>query len=929
MRVPGGGASCLGVGSPETGALPPPTPRPFGRAAGAHYPLAVGVGGAAVGTRHQPHSARSSVLWERHEGARGGASCLGVGRPGSGALPPPTIRAAWARFPLAVGAVCGRGGKAVLGTLSLAAVRRVLCALPGFAAPRGRCGLAPVLVPWLWPAACLSVVPRGPTLVCRSSSGPVALGAPVGFSVAAVPSPTPGAVAPGFTWWLRGARAGRLRTGLIVPAAGPCRGKGAGRTLRRTRSGPRDGVVPGGFLRLWSRASCAAVVWRVWTRSLTGLVSRTNCLATGDSACAPGLFRVDADTPPFGSEDATPGSRACVRVRPPGRVLVRLTFPLAVLGSPFACSAPSGLGLPRLWLLFGFFLFYFFFFFSFPLSLRPRCVLLCVFSGPGCLGPWRLVAPPFFFAPPPCCLWRFLLSGCLGPLRPPPPFFFLCFLFFLFPFFFFFFAGCVVRGGFVCLRPSGVPACASVVLSLSLLCVRGLVLRGVCCWAWLSSAVSWWVLVSCFGGAVLAWPRGSPPCGSAWCVLVFRCPVLCSVTLCCCVVVCCRALLFVCVVACAFCLFLAAARLLCVFWGVVLCVPCPLRPVRCCAAMCWCRFVVLCASSVLFLVAGVVGSWCRCLLLGVCWWLWLPGIVVRWCVSALVPLSGLAVARCLPCGVLLPCAESCGAVLPCRAVLWCPVFFFCFSPCWWRWFPVVPCWFSAPGRFQVVSVSLLCPCGAVLVCLRLCSLFGALLPARGWLVFCAVACCVCVFAVGPGCPLLSPGGSWRLLVSCLGGVLWCVPGCCAAPCCCALCCLALRCCALCCFLLLCLVLPRAVLCPGALSVVLGPCAFWRRVLSCPPALCVFCCGLSLRGVVRRYALCRVCPGVSCCVFPVVSALCGVAVWPALPRCPAPLCCALWCCAAPWCPWCPVLPPCWVCFLRGCGCTYLKKCCKIS
>ena len=278
---------------------------------------------------------------------------------------------------------------------------------------------------------------------------------------------------------------------------------------------------------------------------------------------------------------------------------------------------------------------------------------------------------------------------------------------------------------------------------------------------------------------------------------------------------------------------------------------------------------MLCASSVLFLVVGVVGSRCRCLLLGVCWWLLLPGVVVWWCVSALVSVSGLAVARRLPGGVLLPCAVSCGAVLPFGAVLWCPVFFFCFDPCRWRWFPVVPRWFWAPGRFRVVSVSVLCLCGAVLVCLRRCSLFGALLPSRGWLVFCVVACCVCVFAVGPGCPLSSPGGSWWLLVSCLGGVLWCVPGCCAAPCCCALCRLALRCCALCCFVLLRLVLPRAVLCPGVLSVVLGSCAFWRRVLSCPPALCVFCCGVSLRGVVRRCALCRVRPGVSCCAFPVV------------------------------------------------------------
>ena len=204
-----------------------------------------------------------------------------------------------------------------------------------------------------------------------------------------------------------------------------------------------------------------------------------------------------------------------------------------------------------------------------------------------------------------------------------------------------------------------------------------------------------------------------------------------------------------------------------------------------CRAVCSlsCPFVVLCASSVLFLVAGVVGSWCRCLMLGVCWWLWLPGVVVWWCVSALVPVSGLAVAGRPPCGVPFPCAVSCGAVLPC---------------------------------------------------------------------------------------------------------------------CCALCRLALRCCALCCFVLLRLVLLRAVLCPGALSFILGSCAFWRRVLSCPPALRVFCCGVSLRGVVRRCALCRVRPGVSCCAFLVVSALCGVAVWPALPRCPASLCCGPWCCAAAWC-----------------------------
>ena len=72
MRVPGEGAFSLGVGHPGANALPPPTSRPFGRAAGAHYPLAVGAGGAGVGTRHQPHSAHSCELALRAVGAAGG-----------------------------------------------------------------------------------------------------------------------------------------------------------------------------------------------------------------------------------------------------------------------------------------------------------------------------------------------------------------------------------------------------------------------------------------------------------------------------------------------------------------------------------------------------------------------------------------------------------------------------------------------------------------------------------------------------------------------------------------------------------------------------------------------------------------------------------------------------------------------------------------
>ena len=50
-----------------------------------------------MGTRHQPNSARLFQLALRAVGAAqgcpvGGASCLGAGSPGLGALPPPTAR---------------------------------------------------------------------------------------------------------------------------------------------------------------------------------------------------------------------------------------------------------------------------------------------------------------------------------------------------------------------------------------------------------------------------------------------------------------------------------------------------------------------------------------------------------------------------------------------------------------------------------------------------------------------------------------------------------------------------------------------------------------------------------------------------------------------------------------------------------------------
>ena len=64
-----GGASCLGVGRPGSGALPPPTARPLGGLLGPTTHWLWVRGGAGVVTRHQPHSARSLELALRVVGA--------------------------------------------------------------------------------------------------------------------------------------------------------------------------------------------------------------------------------------------------------------------------------------------------------------------------------------------------------------------------------------------------------------------------------------------------------------------------------------------------------------------------------------------------------------------------------------------------------------------------------------------------------------------------------------------------------------------------------------------------------------------------------------------------------------------------------------------------------------------------------------------
>ena len=113
-----GGASCLVVGRPGSGALPPPTARPLGGLPGPTNHWLWLRGGAGMATRHQPHSARSFELASGAVGAaRGrpggappawvwGVRCRALSRPDC----PPSGQAAGAHYPLAVGAGgCGRG----------------------------------------------------------------------------------------------------------------------------------------------------------------------------------------------------------------------------------------------------------------------------------------------------------------------------------------------------------------------------------------------------------------------------------------------------------------------------------------------------------------------------------------------------------------------------------------------------------------------------------------------------------------------------------------------------------------------------------------------------------------------------------------------------------------------------------------------------
>ena len=220
-RAPGGGASCLGVGLPGSGALPSPTARPLGRAAGAHCPTAVGAGGVGPGN---PSTTRLRALlragFARCGGGTrapggGGASCLYVGRPGSGALPPSTARplgsAPEAQYPLAVGA----GGAGVGTRHQPHSARSCELALGAVGAARGRPGGAPRA--WVWGIRVWALSHPRPPVLWGVQPGPTThwLWVRGGWALVPVTNPTARALA---SWlcalWGRheGARGGAPRS---------------------------------------------------------------------------------------------------------------------------------------------------------------------------------------------------------------------------------------------------------------------------------------------------------------------------------------------------------------------------------------------------------------------------------------------------------------------------------------------------------------------------------------------------------------------------------------------------------------------------------------------------------------------------------------------------------------------------------------------
>ena len=224
MRVPRGGGPCLGVWRPGSGALPSRTARPLGGLPGPTTHWLLVRGGAGVGTRHQPHSVRSCELALRAVGeARrapgGGASCLGVGRPGSGALPPSTARPLGGLRGPTTHWLWVRGGAGVGTCHQLHNARS--CVLLG----RHEGALGGTPLPWVWGVRGRALSHPRLLALWAGCRGPLPTGCGCGGVRAwgPVTNPTARALASWLSalWgWHQGARGGRLLPGCGASGVG-------------------------------------------------------------------------------------------------------------------------------------------------------------------------------------------------------------------------------------------------------------------------------------------------------------------------------------------------------------------------------------------------------------------------------------------------------------------------------------------------------------------------------------------------------------------------------------------------------------------------------------------------------------------------------------------------------------------------------------
>ena len=817
----------------------------------------------------------------------------------------------------------------LLGTCPRAVAGCMLCLLSGFAAPGGRHCLAPVRVSWLWPAACLSGVPRGPAWCAaprpvRSLSvlqsafpTPWCLSAPRGLAPPALLGGCAGRAESGrepgsLCLPVAPAEAGVLGSLRVVPVRGPAMGLSlAG------HSGVRLGLCVLRWLACVDPVTDASGF--PYRPSFDGGLGRCTRAVScgrphlplrvgGRHAWVPCVCACGCSSWP-----GRPG-------RPPGRVLVRLTFSF---GRFFLllCLAPSGQGLPLSW-SFGcppLPLFLSFFFFSFsvvvflepPLSLAffgfrsrvPPALALCVV----CFVRLALLGSPCALASLVLPL-RWLLSGG----SPPPPFVSRrccrrsvpCFRFF------FFLCALSLSPDFSFLRPrvpwalalcfmcfSGPPAARLSVRS-RLVCASRL---AVGCFLVVSAPPPFVsrgfrrcrsVLLSFFFSLRCAPPlsvafsgfRPRVPWASALCVVCFvGLPLLGS--------------------PCALASSVLSAWPLAAPWWLL-----PPPP------LCVSRFSSLPLGAVCRVLCCAVRPWVRCCpaLLRVV----PPGVVllcaVLFCCARLVPLPVVPCPLALPVA-LGPCAVR-RCVLRCSPAL-CALCCVCFVVVWWcaLLFAALLCAVCVLGCCAVCSLSSpLCAvlCFAVLVRLR-CAVRVVRAVAGAWC--CGALLCVELFPLVCCGAVLGLVARGCLPVACFGvgvpvwprgllpcgwcGLLWCPASLCRVLWCCAV--------AWCCAVVLCC-------CVAVLLVLALP--------SCGLSCCdVLCCWLTVLFCARWWCLRAVVLFPSCCAFPVFSALC-VAV-PCCAGCgallPCVVCCGavlsrgavLWCSAVVLrCCWCLLCPP---------------------